>query len=131
MRITQIIIVRLQRVTFTALHNYLGFTSEMMRMSDYKKSKKAPWSRLNTETEAADSINRKFSSNNATNSSQRTAEHHHHHHHHYHHRHNNSSNNNKQEIHLAQTASQKPHITRMDSVESGSEHFVRFIFRFF
>jgi CRP-like cAMP-binding protein len=30
-RITQIIIVRLQRVTFTALHGYLGLTSEIMR----------------------------------------------------------------------------------------------------
>ena len=39
-RITQIIIVRLQRVTFLALHNYLGLTSEMIRKSDIKKLKK-------------------------------------------------------------------------------------------
>ena len=40
-RITQIIIVRLQRVTFTALHSYLGLTSEMMRMGDIKRKSKA------------------------------------------------------------------------------------------
>lgn len=38
-RITQIIMVRLQRVTFTALHNYLGLTSEIIKM-DKKKERK-------------------------------------------------------------------------------------------
>lgn len=42
-RIIQIIIVRLQRVTFTALHNYLGLTSEIikseMSMKKWKKSR--------------------------------------------------------------------------------------------
>jgi CRP-like cAMP-binding protein len=42
-RITQIIIVRLQRVTFTALHSYLGLTSEIMNDNleqVYKKPRK-------------------------------------------------------------------------------------------
>ena len=39
-RITQIIIVRLQRVTFTALHNYLGLTSEILRNFESRKYKK-------------------------------------------------------------------------------------------
>ena len=100
----------------------------MMRMSDYKKSKKAIRSILNTEIEATDSINKKFSNINTGSNTQRTAEqHHHHHHHHYHHRHYNDSNNNKQET-SAQITSQKPHITRMESVESGSEIFVSLIY---
>ena len=40
-RITQIIIVRVQRVTFTALHNYLGLTSEIIQsFHDIKKRHK-------------------------------------------------------------------------------------------
>jgi CRP-like cAMP-binding protein len=51
-RITQIIIVRLQRVTFTALHNYLGLTSEIMKSNiDMKQSKKQ------RRKEVAESIN--------------------------------------------------------------------------
>ena len=42
-RITQIIIVRVQRVTFTALHNYLGLTSEIIQsFQDLKKKQKKP-----------------------------------------------------------------------------------------
>ena len=35
-QITQIIMLRLQRVTFTALHSYLGLTSEIMKIEKKK-----------------------------------------------------------------------------------------------
>lgn len=60
-QITQIIMLRLQRVTFTALHSYLGLTSEIMKIE--KKNNK----------------------------NQRNTLHHHHHHHHKHSRHETSN----------------------------------------
>lgn len=94
-RITQIIIVRLQRVTFAALHNYLGLTSEMMRMSDYKRGKK---------------IQKQFESKEMRGeTSSNDSKHHHHHHHH------------KKEEQLQTPNQSTPNITRNDSIEVHSE----------
>ncbi|XP_024215702.1 neuropathy target esterase sws isoform X3 [Halyomorpha halys] len=41
-RIMQVIMVRLQRVTFTALHQYLGLTSELIKPSKEKKKTGSP-----------------------------------------------------------------------------------------
>ncbi len=38
-RITQMIMIRLQRVTFSTLHFHLDLTSEMMSMKNYEKKK--------------------------------------------------------------------------------------------
>ena len=112
-RITQIIIVRLQRVTFTALHNYLGLTSEMIRMSDHKKSRKILHSKLNAESEQSQSKEDDQSDNN---NNQKHHVHHHHHHHH-HHRHNSPKEVNQMPV---QTIINKP-IDRLESVEVQSE----------
>lgn len=86
-RITQIIIVRLQRVTFTALHNYLGLTSEIIKAGANTNSTKTKWT-----VSAAASV----SANPPTKTSSRTSRRRndpfdddnqkkHTHHHHYHH----------------------------------------------
>lgn len=38
MRVIQVIMVRLQRVTISALHNYLGLNTEFIQVSSKKKS---------------------------------------------------------------------------------------------
>lgn len=73
-RITQIIIVRLQRVTFTALHSYLGLTSEMIRSGGMKRKNK-----IN------DIYSRKLPKNKLND--------HHYHHYHHHHHHNETIRN--------------------------------------
>lgn len=73
-RITQIIIVRLQRVTFTALHSYLGLTSEMMRMGDIKRKNKAKEKKSTRAHRSA-----------AAAAGEENGHHHHHHHHHHYH----------------------------------------------
>jgi lysophospholipid hydrolase len=99
-RITQIIIVRLQRVTFTALHSYLGLTSEMMKMSDSKKKK--PSKSLYSNANASNNDNEKSLISEITTSKskmslqhqrikQHQSQHYHHHHHHHHHHHNPNS----------------------------------------
>ena len=85
-RITQIIIVRLQRVTFTALHNYLGLTSEMMKTSDLKKSKKSR-SKPSTSLDDAAVNNLNINAVNSTTKTTNENDDNHHHHHHYHHHH--------------------------------------------
>lgn len=37
-RLVQVVMIRLQRVNFTALHDYLGLTTQMMRTRDRNKS---------------------------------------------------------------------------------------------
>lgn len=74
-RITQIIIVRLQRVTFAALHSYLGLTSEIINQSLTKPVKRS-----------GDSGSKKSGNKS-----------HHHHHHHYHHYHRQQQNSSKQQ----------------------------------
>jgi CRP-like cAMP-binding protein len=110
-RITQIIIVRLQRVTFTALHSYLGLTSEIMNNSLEQVAKKTP---RRTKFQSSDmAINHPHhqhhrvppppppppqsqsqpasSAHELKESSETNVDdghhHHHHHHHHYHHYH--------------------------------------------
>ncbi|CAF0782025.1 unnamed protein product [Brachionus calyciflorus] len=80
-RITQIIIVRLQRVTFTALHNYLGLTSEIVR-SSYSKKKKI---RNSESMEISNKVG--LSEAHKLAEGKKNRRHHHHHHHHHHHYH--------------------------------------------
>lgn len=42
-RVIQVIMVRLQRVTFTALHQYLGLSAELVNQGSHKK-KQSPFS---------------------------------------------------------------------------------------
>ena len=42
-RVIQVIMVRLQRVTFTALHQYLGLSAEIVNQGSHKK-KQSPFS---------------------------------------------------------------------------------------
>jgi hypothetical protein len=93
-RITQIIIVRLQRVTFTALHNYLGLTSEIIKTTS---SDMARWKRANASsaanhqhqnrskspTDEADKLNTSPSSQHHVHHYHHYNHHHHHHHHHH------------------------------------------------
>jgi hypothetical protein len=117
-RITQIIILRLQRVTFAALHNHLGLTSEIIEtFTDIKKHKKK------FKTYKSGDLNenspRKRSSNSFTNSEHTTpkkhtdqveqnsqdtsthhkSHHHHHHNHHHHHHYNHHHQNAKAQSH--------------------------------
>ena len=86
-RITQIIIVRLQRVTFTALHSYLGLTSEMMRMSDYKKKRPSKSFNKTNEKNSVTSKSKDPTSDMHNNDAKSKEHHVHHHHHHHHHHH--------------------------------------------
>jgi len=100
-RITQIIIVRVQRVTFTALHNYLGLTSEIIQsFQDLKKKQKKSSSKESSKSASTSSSYQTKLSNSETMTSlnddvygnekneQQDSHHnqsHHHHHHHHHH----------------------------------------------
>lgn len=86
-RITQIIIVRLQRVTFTALHSYLGLTYEILRNFDNRKLRNNK-SNKNSLTASESSGNKKTKPEeafrNPLDSSSKSSHRHHHHHHHHH-----------------------------------------------
>ena len=85
-RITQIIIVRLQRVTFTALHNYLGLTSEIIQtFHDIKKKHKKLSSKVSSKSNSPPSTEASLAgSRTITDLSESSPSHQHHHHHHQH-----------------------------------------------
>lgn len=92
-RITQIIIVRVQRVTFTALHNYLGLTSEIIQsFQDLKKKQKTSSSKESSKSASTSSSYQTKISNSETmtglnsdgNTNDQEDSHRQHHHHHNH-----------------------------------------------
>lgn len=97
-RITQIIIVRLQRVTFTALHNYLGLTSEIIRSSNLKRHLKS--SRRNSTSNNNNNMDALKDANETKSNKTNKKHYYHHHHHHHHHYHSAKQKNLNKEMSL-------------------------------
>eukprot|EP00058_Branchiostoma_floridae_P004071 XP_002589559.1 hypothetical protein BRAFLDRAFT_81516 [Branchiostoma floridae] len=82
-RVVQIIMVRLQRVTFMALHNYLGLTTQLMNKVIMLRLQRVSFMALYNYLGLSSELVRKIDT--CSRGCSRTQSLHHHHHHHHHH----------------------------------------------